>query len=162
MMSVTVLRLVTIAAALVLLSAWAVTAQTRQAPRPPAGGHGAHGTPSGWKFTLPKGDAAAGRAAFEKFECFKCHEVKGEKFPAPSDTANAGPELAHMSAHHPPEFFAESIVNPRAVVDRGYAAPDGSSKMPSFNDSMTVQEMVDLVAYLTALKVPGAASGHKH
>lgn len=162
MKSVTVLRLVTVTAALVLLTAWAVTAQTRPAPRAPAGGHEAHGTPPGWKFRLPKGDPAKGRAAFEKFECFKCHEVKGETFPAPSDTSNAGPELAHMSAHHPPEFFAESIVNPRAVIDRGYAAPDGSSKMPSFNDSMTVQEVVDLVAYLTALKVPGAASGHRH
>lgn len=150
------------AAALVMLSAWAVTAQTRTAPRPPAGGHGAHGTPPGWKFTLPRGDAAKGRAAFEKFECFKCHEVKGEKFPAPSDTTNAGPELAHMSAHHPPEFFAESIVNPGAAVDRGYAAADGSSKMPSFNDSMTVQEMVDLVTYLFTLKVPAGGGHHRH
>ncbi len=155
------MRHVTVAAALVLLSAWAVTAQTRPAPRAPAGGHEAHGTPRGWKFTLPKGDAAKGRAAFEKFECFKCHEVKGERFPAPSDAANAGPELAHMSAHHPPEFFAESIVNPRAVIDRGFAAPDGSSKMPSFNDSMTVQEVVDLVAYLSGLKAP-AGGGHRH
>ena len=161
MISGPALRLVT-AAALVLLSACVVTAQTRPAPRPSAGGHEAHGTPRGWKFTLPAGDPGRGRAAFEKFECFKCHEVKGEKFPAASDTANAGPELAHMSAHHPAEFFAESIVNPRAVVDRGYAASDGSSKMPSFNDSMTVQEMVDLVAYLSGLKVPRAGSGHRH
>ncbi len=160
MMVPSLLRFTT-AAALVMLSAWAVTAQTRPAPRAPASGHGAHGTPPGWKFTLPKGDAAKGRAAFEKFECFKCHEGKGERFPAPSDAANAGPELAHMSAHHPPEFFAESIVNPRAVIDRGFAAPDGSSKMPSFNDSMTVQEVVDLVAYLSGLKAP-AGGGHRH
>lgn len=161
MISVPPFRRVTIAAALVLLSAWAVAAQTRPAPRPPAG-HEVHRTPPGWKFTLPKGDPAKGRAAFERFECFKCHEVKGEKFPAPSDKSNAGRELAQMSAMHPPEFFAESIVNPGAVIDRGYAAPDGSSKMPSFNDSMTVQDVIDLVAYLTALKVPGAESGHKH
>ena len=154
-------RLVT-AAALLLLSVGAVTAQTRPTPPHSGGGHAGHGTPRGWKFTLPKGDPAKGRAAFEKFECFKCHEVKGETFPAPSDTANAGPELAHMSAHHPPEFFAESIVNPRAVIDRGYAASDGSSKMPSFNDSMTVQEVVDLVAYLSRLKLPAGATGHRH
>jgi len=153
-------RHLTAAAGLVLLCAWVVSAQT--APRAPAGGHhGHHGTPRGWKFTLPKGDPARGRAAFEKFECFKCHEVRGETFPAPSDAQNAGPELAQMSGHHPPEFFAESIVNPRAVIDRGYAAADGSSKMPSFNDSITVQEVVDLVAYLTALKPP-AAGGHRH
>jgi L-cysteine S-thiosulfotransferase len=155
------LRYVTAAAGCVLFSAWVVTAQTAPAPRAPAGGHAGHGTPRGWKFTLPKGDPAKGRAAFERFECFKCHEVRGEMFPVPSDAQNAGPELAHMSAHHPPEFFAESIVNPRAVIDRGYAAADGSSKMPSFNDSMTVQEVVDLVAYLTALKPP-AGGGHRH
>jgi cytochrome c553 len=160
MMSVPVLRLLT-ACALVLLGTGVVIAQTRPAPQAPAtGGHQMHGTPSGWKFTLPKGDASRGRAAFEKFECFKCHEVQGEKFPAPTDQSNAGPELANMSAHHPPEFFAESVVNPGAVIDRAYAAPDGSSKMPSFNDSMTVQEVIDLVAYLTALKPP--ASEHKH
>ena len=42
------------------------------------------------------------------------------------------------------------VINPSAVVEKGksYQGPDGSSKMPSFNDSMTVQELIDLVAYL--------------
>ncbi|MEX2146072.1 MAG: c-type cytochrome [Candidatus Rokuibacteriota bacterium] len=155
-------RPLTAAAVLVLMSAWPVTAQMHHGPRPSSGAHEAHGTPPGWTFTLPKGDPLRGRAAFEKFECFKCHEVQGEKFPAPTDTAGAGPELAHMSAHHPPEFFAESIVNPSAVVERSYAAPDGSSKMPSFNDSMSVQEVVDLVAYLTGLTPPAGGGGHRH
>ena len=26
--------------------------------------------PQGWQFTMPKGDAAKGRAAFEKFACY--------------------------------------------------------------------------------------------
>jgi hypothetical protein len=34
--------------------------------------------------------------------------------------------------------------------------------MPSFNDSMSVQEVVDLVAYLTGLKPPAAGGGHGH
>lgn len=67
-----------------------------------------HGTPQDWKFTLPKGgDPARGRAVFVKFECFACHEVKGEKFPAP-DPGKVGPELSAMAAAHPPEYFAES------------------------------------------------------
>lgn len=97
MISSSLLRPVTAATVLVLLSAWAVTAQTGSTPRPHGahgghgthGGHGAHeahGTPPGWTFTLPKGDPARGRAAFERFECFKCHEVQGEKFPGPTDT----------------------------------------------------------------------------
>ena len=45
---------------------------------------------------------------------------------------------------------------------KGYEAADGSSKMPSFNDTLTVQELLDLGAYLKALRPPpalGAVSG---
>ena len=128
--------------------------------------HEGHGTPEGWKFTLPNGNAEKGREVFVKLECYSCHEVKGEKFPGPSGGDKLGSELASMAGHHPPEFFAESIVNPSAVIDKGlgYDAPDGSSKMPSFNDSMTVQELIDLVAFIRALKppadAPAASGGH--
>src|SRR5712691_3691094 len=111
-----------------------------------------HGTPEGWKFGLPTGDAAKGREAFAKFECYKCHEVKGETFPSTPDKENVGPELSAMAPLHDVEYFAESIVNPRKAVEKG--------KMPSFNDSMTVQELVDLVAYLKSLKAPRAAPAH--
>jgi len=48
------------------------------------------------------------------------------------------------------------------VIERskGYQAADGSSKMPSFNDSMTVQELIDLIAYLRALTPAPGAGGH--
>jgi hypothetical protein len=64
-----------------------------------------------------------------------------------------------MGPLHEPEYFVEAIVNPSAFIEpgRGYEAPDGSSKMPSYSDSMTVQELIDLVAYLRALRPPGAA-----
>jgi cytochrome c1 len=144
----------------------AVDAQQRPAPpsAPKSGGaHTPHGTPKGWRFTLPRGDAVKGREVFAKLECYSCHEVKGETFPAATDKEKVGPELASMAAHHPREFFAESIINPNAVIDRGmgYVAADGSSKMPSFSDSLTVQELIDLVAYLKALKPPPAASGRR-
>ncbi len=121
--------------------------------------HREHGTPEGWKFQLPKGgDPARGRAAFVKFECFACHEVKGEKFPKP-DPGKVGPELSFMAGLHPAEYFAEAIINPSAVIDKGlgYEGPDRSSKMPSFNEDLTVQELLDLVAYLMSLKPPAAA-----
>lgn len=129
----------------------------------PAAGQ-AHEMPKDWKFTLPKGDPAKGREVFTKLECFKCHEVKGQPFPAPGDKDNAGPELAEMGPHHDAEFFAEAIVNPNAVIDEArYRAPDGSSRMPSFNDSITVQELIDLAAYLRSLSPPaGAAGDYKH
>ena len=72
---------------------------------------------SGWRFTMPKGDPAKGRAVFEKFECHYCHEVRGENFPSPTENA---PELSQMGGLHPLEFFAESIMNPNAVVPKSY------------------------------------------
>jgi cytochrome c1 len=133
----------------------------------PQGGHkhGAdhpHGTPSDWKFTLPKGDARKGRAVFVKFECYACHEVKGQKFAGAKAHGSIGPELSKMAGHHEAEFFAEAILNPNAVIDAAqYRAPDGTSRMPSYNDLMTVQELVDLVAFLKSLG-PTDAADHKH
>jgi hypothetical protein len=97
---------------------------------------------------------------FQKLECYSCHEVRGEEFPAPSDSGRTGPELSMMGALHPPEFFAESIINPSAFVERGhgYAAADGSSKMPSYAGSVTLQETIDLVAYLRQLRPPTAST----
>jgi Cytochrome c len=116
--------------------------------------HGEHSTPEGWKFTWPKGDPVKGREVFVKLECYRCHEVKGETFPAPG--GEVGPELSVMGPLHDAAYFAEAIINPDAVVERGkgYEAADGASKMPSFNDLVTVQEVIDLVAYLKALKPP--------
>jgi mono/diheme cytochrome c family protein len=144
------------------------SAPSQGRPTPPVRAP-AHGTPKGWRFAWPKGDPAKGREVFQKFECYSCHEVRGERFPAPSDPESVGPELSVMGPLHPPEFFAESIINPSAVVDRarGYAAADGSSKMPSYNDSLTVQETIDLVAYLRQLRpstgrtpARGGSGGH--
>ncbi|HEU5319911.1 MAG TPA: c-type cytochrome [Methylomirabilota bacterium] len=153
-------------AAIVGVSALAA-AQQRTAP---TGGavRAPHATPKGWKFTLPRGDAARGREVFARLECYGCHEVNGEKFPAAKDRANLGPELSQMGPQHPLEYFAEAVVNPGAAIEkgRGYEAKDGSSKMPSSTDSLTVEELVHLAAYLKGLKPPAggapAAGGHKH
>ena len=45
---------------------------------------------------------------------------------------------------------------------KGYEAGDGSSKMPSYNDAVTVQEVIDLVAFLHSLKPPAAPPGGRH
>ena len=93
--------------------------------------------------------------------------MKGETFPTPSQRDAIGPELRSMASHHSAGFLAEAIVNPGAFVDKGkgYTARDGTSKMPSFNDSMTVQDLVDVVAYLQSLASPATAPaprGHRH
>ncbi len=111
--------------------------------------------PKGWQFATPKGDPAKGRAVFEKFDCYSCHEVHGENFRQPSGEA-VGPELSQMGPLHPLEYFTESVMNPSAVGAKEYRGPDGKSKMPSFSEDMTVQELIDLSAYLASLRPKGA------
>lgn len=87
-------------------------------------------------------------------ECFTCHAVRGEDLPRAVRTReSAGPDLTGMGAHHPPEYFAESILNPNRVIvlGPGCTGPDGLSIMPSYADSMTLRQLVDIVAYLRSL-----------
>jgi mono/diheme cytochrome c family protein len=124
--------------------------------------HAAGGVPPGWRFTLPAGDARAGRQAFVDFKCYACHAVRGERFPLqPGEPATAGPDLTGMGSHHPAEYLAESILNPSAVlVDRpGYIGGDGRSIMPSY-PQMTAIQLIDLVAYLKSLGEAGGGHGH--
>jgi mono/diheme cytochrome c family protein len=128
--------------------------------------HAHGGVPNGWKFLLPPGDVAEGRKVFASMECFACHEVKGERFPQnPKTPRGSGPALTGMGSHHPAEYFAESIVNPNRVIVQGagYTGADGLSKMPSYADSMTLKQLVDVVAYLKSLKggeMGDMADGH--
>jgi len=125
--------------------------------------HRSGGVPRGWRFTLPAGDPAKGRQAFADLECYTCHAIQGERFPASGgDAKSVGPELTGMGTHHPAEYFAESILAPNAVIldGPGYVGPDGKSTMPSYADSLSVTQLLDLVAYLKSLT--GDAGGHHH
>jgi mono/diheme cytochrome c family protein len=126
---------------------------------------GEHAMPSNWRFSLPKGDPLQGRKIFVEMECYKCHEIKGEAFGrVAKGEAGVGPELSQMAGMHPVEFFAESIINPNAVIDaedkaRGYLGEDGRSKMPDYSDLLTVKQVADLASYLASLKAEKHA-GH--
>ena len=123
--------------------------------------HQAGGVPRGWKFALPAGDPTKGKQVFADLECYKCHAIQGESFPrAGGDAKNVGPELTGMGGMHPAEYFAESILSPNAVIleGSGYTGPDGKSIMPSYADSLSVTQLVDLVAFLKGL----TGGGHEH
>jgi mono/diheme cytochrome c family protein len=127
---------------------------------------GEHGMTVDWKFTLPKGDPSEGRKVFVEAECYKCHEAKGETFAAvAAGERGAGPELSQVAGMHPPEFFAESIINPNVVIDPkgkelGYLGEDGKSKMPDYTAILTVKQVSDLVAYLSSLNKTGGHTAH--
>jgi putative copper export protein len=112
--------------------------------------HASGGVPKGWMLTPPPGDPVRGRQIFRRLECFACHAVAGERFPAPS---RPGPALTDVGRHHPAGYLLESILNPNAVVveERGYTGPDGRSTMPDYRDGLSVSELIDLVAYLKSL-----------
>ena len=118
---------------------------------------GEHAPPN-WKFTLPPGDPVEGKKLFVESGCYKCHEVKGESFPVVGeDDKGIGPELSQMADTHPREFFAESIVNPNAVIDPqdkelGFLGADGKSRMPTYSDVLTVKQLADLATYLKSIK----------
>ena len=142
-------------------------ASSAAAARPPAPIsmeelHRNGGVPRGWKFTLPAGDPKLGREIFAKLECNKCHEVKGDFPRGERGAADVGPELTGMGGHHPAEYFAQSIVDPNAVIvaGPGFVGPDGRSVMPDYRDSLTFTELVDLVAYVKSLG--GGTHGHHH
>jgi hypothetical protein len=66
-----------------------------------------------------------------------------------------------MGGMHPAEYFAESILNPNAVIITapGFTGPDGLSIMPDFRDSLTLAETIDLVAYIRSLT---GGAHHQH
>ena len=134
--------------------AWTSVALAGEPPRHrlPAGQE--HRMPEGWTFTLPPGNPQRGREIFIMYECYKCHNVQGEQFPgAPAEVGGVGPDLMGMGALHPPEYFAESIINPNAILTEGpgYVGEDGRSKMPSYNEVLTIEQLIDLAAYLKSL-----------
>jgi len=115
--------------------------------------HRTGGVPRGWKFTLPAGNASAGREVFGRLECSKCHEVRPDYPRGERAAGDVGPDLTGMGGHHPAEYFAQSIIDPNAVIlaGPGFVGPDGRSIMPDYRDSVTFTELVDLVAYLKSL-----------
>lgn len=113
------------------------------------------GPKSGRGFTLPEGDLAAGKETFQRLNCHACHAVDdieqlqplaGE----PDVSVALGGEVARIRTYGE---LVTSIINPSHRFARGYAPEEvqtegGSSRMTIYNDTMTVTELIDIVAYL--------------
>jgi len=122
--------------------------------------HGAQ-LPKGWTFTMPAGDPEAGRAAFEKMECYSCHKVAGAGFPKERSSGGIGPDLGAGYNKLPAGFLAESIINSHQYISgtlEKYTGLDKvSSKMGDYSSIMTVRELIDIVAFLKHLGPASAA-----
>ena len=104
-------------------------------------------------FSLPEGNAFAGKEAFVYMHCHECHTVAGEELPA---VAGAEPPFVELGGTVTRvKTYGElvtAIINPSHRLARGYpveeVSNEGQSKMPVYNGYMTVQELIDIVAYL--------------
>jgi hypothetical protein len=107
-------------------------------------------------FALPAGDVDRGKAAFVELGCPACHAVQGEFKKITVD--QGGDEVIEVHLGGPVSKvktygdLVTSIINPSHRLSRGQNADtmnaDGTSKMPYYNDVMTVQQLVDITTFL--------------
>jgi hypothetical protein len=110
---------------------------------------------SGIGVRLPDGSPERGRAAFLALRCTACHSVVG------LDVPNQGKGMANVTLGgetvrvRPSGELVTAIINPSHRIAPGYplsqvTTPDGQSLMnlAYLNDVMTVQQLIDLVAFL--------------
>lgn len=102
-------------------------------------------------FRLPDGDAAEGRIVFGKLYCNSCHSVVGEDFPKSPIPSSLdvvlGGQTPRVKTYGQ---LVTSIINPshRIGPQQDVVLADGRSMMPTYNETLTVQELIDLVAFL--------------
>ena len=115
---------------------------------------GCAGQKSGAGFRLPDGDPAAGKVAFEELKCHQCHRVHGVELPAPTVKPPVpvvlGGEIPHVKTDGD---IVTSIINPSHRISAAFKSeevtqPDGTSRMPDLTQTMTVRQLVDVVAFL--------------
>ncbi len=109
-------------------------------------------------FRLPDGTVDAGRAVFVQLDCVACHSVEGTEFP--EVTSERSLEVRLGGKVNRVRTYGElvtAIINPSHDLAKGYAkedvSRDGESLMADFNLTLTVQQLIDLVAFLQSTYV---------
>lgn len=114
-------------------------------------------TDSTFGFPVEQGDIAAGRQAFIAHRCQQCHTIAGEQLPELAGMSwpilQLGGETTIMRSY---ADLTTSIVNPNHAISQRYedqlrlqAEVPLNSPMPTPDlDTMTVRQLIDLVAFL--------------
>jgi len=111
------------------------------------------GPKSGVGFRLPDGDPEKGQAAFVSLKCHTCHMVVGVDLPAPPSPGQInfplGGDVTRLKTYGD---LVTSIINPAHGLapgfDKSKMGDEKISPMPEFNQVMTVEQMINLVAFL--------------
>ena len=108
-------------------------------------------------FVLPDGDINAGKQHFTSLYCTDCHSLKDIAWTGATygDYPNIqlGGDVTKLKTYGE---LVTSVINPshklsqRAIATDTLTTPAGASRMETrcYNDIMTVQQLVDIVAYL--------------
>jgi sulfur-oxidizing protein SoxX len=107
-------------------------------------------------FSLPEGDMVKGEKVFMQYQCQSCHILEGYDDDSLIKEFDTLVQLGGTSSLV--KTYAQlvtSVINPShklaprsRSIEEKLTNDDGSSKMRVFNDVMTVQELIDLVAFL--------------
>lgn len=112
------------------------------------------GPESAMGFRLPEGDADRGLQAFNELACHGCHTVRGINVPesdADFERVVLGRDVGRVQTYGE---LVTSLINPTHKIAAGYDVEDvtvaGESRMARarLNEVMTVQQLIDLVAFL--------------
>lgn len=105
------------------------------------------------EFALPEGDIASGQALFVSMNCTSCHTVRGLDLPQAETkgpvNVSLGGKVSEVKSY---SQLVTSVINPsHELVKRrkpDEVSVDGESLMTIYNDTMTVSQMIDIVAFL--------------
>jgi mono/diheme cytochrome c family protein len=107
---------------------------------------------SGVGFQLPQGDADRGKQTFVALKCHACHQVDGVDLPKPTATeaiVMLGGEVTQTRTYG---RLMTAIIHPTQSLSPKFAGaaakPPLKSPMPTFNDTMTLAQLVDLITFL--------------
>ncbi len=104
-------------------------------------------------FVLPEGDPAKGELAFVQLDCTACHTVADTELTQPEDAAYSVPlggkviQVKHYGDLLTSIVHPDHRVFPRYVEDAEDEA-DPASPMPEYIDIMSVEQLIDVVAFL--------------
>jgi len=106
-------------------------------------------------FALPEGDPQLGQQAFVDLKCHTCHEVAGleEELPRPVARPLTDVKLGGLAMREPTDGeLVTSIINPSHALypagEEERITSDGGSRMANYNEVITAQQLIDLVALL--------------
>jgi cbb3-type cytochrome oxidase cytochrome c subunit len=102
-------------------------------------------------FALPEGDSELGKATYTRLACNACHSISGIAWEGADDGLRIplGGEVSRQKTYGE---LVTSVINPSHKIAWIYKenarTTEDLSKMKNYNEVMTVQELIDLVAFL--------------